>query len=195
MQRYMDALSSKPLLFTTRLILRSPNERDIAAIIKIAGDWEVARRLAGVPHPYDEADAEFFLDTIVPASMVWMITERSSEKVVGVVGLTLQEPASKVVLFGYYVARDHWGRGIATEAGSVVLAYGIGLVGETALASSFFVDNPASGRVLEKLGFVRSGAFEQYCLATDELKPSVKMLLVGGLSSSGVSRQTFVAGQ
>lgn len=180
MKRYVEALSSKPLLFTTRLILRSPTEQDIAPIIKIAGDWEIASRLAAVPHPYDEADARFFLDTIVPTSLVWLITDRLSKEAVGVIGLTLQDPAAEIVLFGYYVARDHWGRGIATEAGSVVLAYGIGLVGEAALASSFFVDNPASGRVLEKLGFLRAGDFEQYCLATQESKPSIRMLLVGG---------------
>jgi RimJ/RimL family protein N-acetyltransferase len=179
-QRYVEALSSRPLLHTTRLILRRPTQQDIAPIINIAGDWEVASRLAAVPHPYEEADARFFLETIIPEALVWLITDRLSKEVVGVVGLTLQDPEAEVVLFGYYVARDHWGRGIATEAGSVVLAYGIGLVGEAALASSFFVDNPASGRVLEKLGFRRAGDFEQYCLARQESKASVKMLLVAG---------------
>lgn len=180
MQRYVEALSSRPLLYTTRLILRRPTQQDIAPIINIAGDWEVASRLAAVPHPYEEADARFFLETIIPEALVWLITDRLSKEVVGVVGLTLQDPEAEVVLFGYYVAHDHWGRGIATEAGSVVLAYGIGLVGEAALASSFFVDNPASGRVLEKLGFRRAGDFEQYCLAMQESKASVKMLLVAG---------------
>lgn len=181
MQRYKEALSSRPVLYTARLILRIPTERDIAAIINIVGDWEVASRLARVPHPYKEADAKFFLNTIVPASLVWIITERQSEQVVGVIGLTWEEQAPEVVQFGYYVARDHWGRGIATEAGSVVLAYGIGLVGQAGLASSFFVDNPVSGRVLEKLGFRRFGMLEQYCLAADTSKPSVKMLFAGSV--------------
>lgn len=177
MERYLEALSNRNILFTPRFILRTPNDQDIPAIIKIAGDWEVAKCLTGVPHPYTTSDARFFLDVVVPSSLVWVVTERSNGDVVAVIGLTLESPKSDVVLFGYYVAREHWGRGIATEAGAVVLAYGIGLVGKAALASSFFVGNAASCRVLEKLGFVSSGDFMQRCLAADEWMPSVKMLL------------------
>lgn len=185
MQRYKGALSSRPTLYTTRLILRRPTEEDIPAIIDIAGDWEVASRLARVPHPYNEADAKFFLNMIVPASLIWAITERTSGQVVGIIGLTWEEQTSESVQFGYYVARDRWGLGIATEAGSVVLAYGLGLLGEARLASSFFIDNPASGRVLEKLGFRSDGETEQSCLAAGVSKPSIKMILVDGMENRG----------
>ncbi|HEX8308836.1 MAG TPA: GNAT family N-acetyltransferase [Allosphingosinicella sp.] len=179
MQRYRQALLDQPVLHTPRLILRAPAEPDIPAIVAIAGDWQVASRLTRMPHPYREADALFFLSTIAPAELVWMIVERSSNLVVGSISIAQLEDASGAVELGYYVAREHWGRGVATEAGSVILAYGIGLFGRTWIKSGYFIDNPASGRVLEKLGFRQKGLSERPSLAVGTLKPSIEMNLEG----------------
>jgi RimJ/RimL family protein N-acetyltransferase len=156
-----------------------PTEHDISAIIGIAGDWEIASRLARMPHPYSEAEARFFFDTIVPAELVWLIVERSSGLVIGCVGIAQDDNSPETVELGYYVAREHWGHGIATEAGSVILAYGIGLVGRSRITAGYFADNPASGRVLEKLGFRQAKLSERPCLAIGGLKPSIEMKLVG----------------
>jgi RimJ/RimL family protein N-acetyltransferase len=156
-----------------------PTEHDIPDIIAIAGDWEIASRLARMPHPYSEVEARFFLDTIVPAELVWLIVERSSKLVVGCIGIAQDDDAPGTVELGYYIAREHWGRGIATEAGSVIVAYGIGLVGRSHITSGHFADNPASGRVLEKLGFRQTGLSERPCLAVGGLKPSIEMRLAG----------------
>jgi RimJ/RimL family protein N-acetyltransferase len=176
-QRYRDALLDRPVLHSERLVLRVPTEHDIPSIIAIAGDWEIASRLARMPHPYGEAEARFFLDTIVPAELVWLIVERSSDLVIGCVGIAQDDDSPETVELGYYVAREHWGRGIATEAGSVILAYGIGLVGRSRMTAGHFADNPASGRVLEKLGFRQTGLSERPCLAIGALKPSIEMRL------------------
>jgi len=100
-----------------------------------------------------------------------------SGQLVGVIGLAPREGAADRIELGYYIARTHWARGVATEAASVVVAYGVGLVGRERMAASFFADNPASGRVLEKLGFVARGRSERLCAATGTIKPLVKMSL------------------
>jgi RimJ/RimL family protein N-acetyltransferase len=71
--------------------------------------------------------------------------------------------------FGYWLGRTHWGKGYATEAGRgfltrVFLGYDIGR-----LSSGVFVDNPASLRVQEKLGFAVTGRREVYCVARGHL--------------------------
>jgi RimJ/RimL family protein N-acetyltransferase len=86
MQSYKEALVDRAILETPRLKLRPPAEPDLQAIAAIAGDWEVASRLSRMPHPYSEADARFFLDIVVPEELVWLIEERSSHGVVGVIG-------------------------------------------------------------------------------------------------------------
>lgn len=179
MDRYKNALSDRPVLYTPRLVLRTPTEQDLPSITAIAGDWEVASRLARLPHPYSAADSLFFLNEVVPAQLVWVIVEQSSEQVVGALGLSLDQDRAETVELGYYVAREHWGRGFATEAGSAILAYGIGLIGRSSIKSGFFSDNPASGRVLEKLGFRTCGVSERSCLATRSTKPYVEMTLNG----------------
>jgi RimJ/RimL family protein N-acetyltransferase len=166
----------RPALQTGRLLLRRPDARDVGPIVAIVGDWEVVRRLARVPHPYREADAHFFLDTIVPNEWTWAITLRDSGELVGMVGLT-PEVVPDTAELGYYVSRDHWGKGIATEAAGSVVHYGIQSLGLRRITSGHFVDNPASGRVLRKLGFVEIGRSERSCLAIGSTLPSIEVLL------------------
>jgi [ribosomal protein S5]-alanine N-acetyltransferase len=166
----------RPALQTERLMLRRPDTRDVGPIVPIVGDWEVARRLARVPHPYREADAHFFLNTIVPNEWTWAITLRDSGELVGMVGLTPEVDPDTAEL-GYYVARDHWGNGIATEAARSVVHYGIQSLGLRRIRSGHFADNAASGRVLSKLGFVDIGRSERFCLALGSTLPSCEVHL------------------
>jgi RimJ/RimL family protein N-acetyltransferase len=169
-------MKDRPNLETERLILRRPEMGDIPAIIAIAGDIEVSRRLARVPHPYGEADAQFFLSEIVPNEWTWGITLRPSGTVIGMVGLSPQAEPNTAEL-GYYVDHRHWGQGIATEAARAVLDYGLTVLKLSRITSGHFLSNPASGRVLTKLGFVAIGQDERHCLATGITEPSASMVL------------------
>jgi RimJ/RimL family protein N-acetyltransferase len=113
-------ITDRPLLETERLLLRRPDDGDTGSIMAIAGDREIARRLARMPHPYDQKDARFFLDEIVPNEWVWAITLRASGTLVGMVGLSPDADQDMAEL-GYYVDRRHWGLGIATEAARSVV--------------------------------------------------------------------------
>jgi hypothetical protein len=103
----MEVDKDRPTLETERLILRRPDTTDIEAIVTIAGDWEIARRLARIPHPYSEEDARFFLDRVVPNEWVWAVTLRGTGELVGMVGLT-PGPSEDTAELGYYVDRWHW---------------------------------------------------------------------------------------
>ena len=105
------SLGNRPDLATERLSLRRPNDRDVDAIVGVVGDWEVARRLARVPHPYGPADARFFLDYVVPAEWVWAVTLRGSDTLLGAIGLTPEEGADAAEL-GYWLSSTHWGSGV-----------------------------------------------------------------------------------
>jgi RimJ/RimL family protein N-acetyltransferase len=170
------SLNDRPKLVTERLSLRPPEDGDVDAIVSIVGDWNVARRLARVPHPYGPADARFFLEQVVPAEWVWAVTLGGSDRLVGAIGLTPEESADTAEL-GYWLSPPHWGQGISTEAARAVVSFGFGVLGLPYLTSGYFEDNPASGRVLEKLGFVETGRVMRPCLATGGETMSVKMQL------------------
>jgi RimJ/RimL family protein N-acetyltransferase len=161
-------------LDTARLHLRRPVERDADAIISIAGDWEVARRLARVPHPYTDIDVRFFFNHVVPNEPTWAILWRQTRELIGMMGLA-PAPDGRSAELGYYIARDHWGRGVATEAALAITRVGFESFGYLKLTSGYHADNPASGRVLAKLGFTIVGTSNRPCLAEGKDKSSVEV--------------------
>jgi len=166
-----------PELNTPRLHLRRPVERDAEAIIAIAGDWEIARRLARMPHPYGPAEVRFFFDHVVPNEPTWAIEWRETGRLIGITGLAPAPDAGSAEL-GYYIARDHWGRGVATEAARAVTKLAFESFGYRKLTSGYHADNPASGRVLAKLGFTMVGTANRPCLAEGKDKACVEVELL-----------------
>lgn len=142
---------------TNRLLLRPGFPEDAPALAAAIADERIVRNLATAPWPYSVRDAEAFLaqprDPVLPSLLV---TERTGKapRLVGACGLG-RRPSGAVEL-GYWIARAHWGRGIATEACTALVDIARTL-GIASLEGSHFLDNPASARVLEKLGFEPTG--------------------------------------
>ncbi len=142
---------------TARLLLRPGWAEDAPALAKAIADEMIVRNLASAPWPFSLRDAEAFLaaprDPVLPSLLIFERTD-GEPLLVGSCGLGRR--ASGNVELGYWIARPFWGRGFATEAGRqlVEIARTLGL---RRLEASHFLDNPASGRVLEKLGFRSTG--------------------------------------
>jgi RimJ/RimL family protein N-acetyltransferase len=142
---------------TERLLLRPGWAEDAPALAQAIADEMIVRNLAVAPWPYSLRDAEAFLaaprDPILPSMLIF---ERTDGEPVLVGSCGLGRRASGNVELGYWIARPFWGRGFATEAGTALIAIARAL-GIERLEASHFLDNPASGRVLEKLGFQSTG--------------------------------------
>ena len=143
---------------TERLLLRPGWSQDAPALFGAIGDERIVRNLATAPWPYRPEDAEAWLATERKASelspLIFLCTGAAPE-LIGGIGLG-RRPTGEME-FGYWIARAHWGRGYATEAGRAVIEtvrHGLRL---KRLGAGHFLDNPASGRVLEKLGFRSTG--------------------------------------
>ena len=138
---------------TERLLLRPGWAEDAPALAAAIADEKIVRNLATAPWPYGLRDAEAFLaqprDPALPSFLIFERTD-SDPRLVGSCGLG-RRPSGAVEL-GYWIARPFWGRGYATEAATALIDIARTL-GFTRLEGSHFLDNPASGRVLEKLGF------------------------------------------
>ena len=142
---------------TERLLLRPGWGEDAPALAQAIADEAVVRNLATAPWPYGLADAEAFLASPRdPALPSFLIAERTdgAPRLVGACGLARRSSGN--VELGYWIARAHWGQGFATEAGRALIAIARTLK-LPRLEASHFVDNTASGRVLDKLGFVATG--------------------------------------
>jgi len=142
---------------TARLLLRPGWAEDVRALASAIGDERIVRNLSSPPWPYTQADAEAFLarprDPVLPSLLIF---ERTAGDPVLAGSCGLSRLPSGGIQLGYWIALPFWGRGYATEAGRAVvdIARALRL---PRLQASFFVDNPASGRVLAKLGFEPTG--------------------------------------
>jgi RimJ/RimL family protein N-acetyltransferase len=138
---------------TPRLLLRPGFPEDAPALAAAIGDEMIVRNLAVVPWPYTLRDAEAFLasprDPILPSFLIFERTD-AAPQLVGSCGLG-RRPSGAVEM-GYWIARPYWGRGFATEACAALIDIARTL-GLPSLEGAHFLDNPASARVLEKLGF------------------------------------------
>jgi RimJ/RimL family protein N-acetyltransferase len=144
---------------TTRLTLRPLWPEDAPALAAAIGHEAVIRNLARVPLPYTVADAEAFAGT--PRSgeePVFAIlsheTADGTPRLVGGIGL---HDAEDGVQLGYWLTPNAWGRGYATEAGRAVIGMARHALPLAEVRAWHFADNPASGRVLAKLGFRATG--------------------------------------
>jgi RimJ/RimL family protein N-acetyltransferase len=138
---------------TPRLLLRPGFPEDAPALAGAIADEAIVRNLAVVPWPYTLRDAEAFLasprDPVLPSFLIFERTD-AAPHFVGACGLA-RRPSGSVEM-GYWIACNFWGRGIATEACSALIEIAATL-GLHSLEAGHLLDNPASGRVLEKLGF------------------------------------------
>jgi len=142
---------------TPRLLLRPGFPEDAPALAAAIADEAIVRNLATAPWPYRMRDAEAFLacprDPILPSLLIFERTG-GAPRLIGSCGLG-RRPSGSVEL-GYWVATNFWGQGFATEA-CIALVDIARTLGLACLEGSHFIDNPASARVLEKLGFESLG--------------------------------------
>ena len=143
---------------TDRLLLRPGWLEDAPALFQGIRDEGIVRNLASAPWPYTLEDARAFLCTErAPSEPCFLIFRRTdgAPQLIGTVGFG-RRPTGETEL-GYWISRAHWGRGYATEAGQAAIALARDSLRLPRLSAGHFLDNPASGRVLEKLGFRSAG--------------------------------------
>jgi RimJ/RimL family protein N-acetyltransferase len=145
---------------TERLLLRPIWPEDAGALYDAIADEAIVGNLARAPWPYTRDDAANFAalehSEYFPNFML-MLRTNGEPKLIGSCGLGEREGEAEL---GYWIARDHWGRGFASEAAKAVVSIAKAL-GHKKLVSGHFTDNPNSGRVLRKIGFRATGRVEQ----------------------------------
>jgi RimJ/RimL family protein N-acetyltransferase len=144
---------------TERLLLRPFRRSDTAEFTRLAGDWSVASMTSDIPHPLSEGHARAWLR---PGRNEARFAIELDGRLIG--GAGYYKRHSGTAELGFWLGREWWGCGFATEATRAVLQYGFErrLPGFT---SSHFVDNHASAGVLRKLGFEPVGRCRIVCVA------------------------------
>jgi ribosomal-protein-alanine N-acetyltransferase len=140
-------------------VLRPFEPGDVHVVEREASRVEIARMMA-IPHPYPKGGAAAWIARTQPGRD-FAIELRESGEVVGAITITAQKEHGRASL-GYWCAVAHWGRGYATEAVRAVIDYGFRDLGLNRVWAQCYGDNPASRRVLEKVGMTYEGCLRQH---------------------------------
>lgn len=157
-----------PLLTTPRLRLRAPSIGDATRFTELLGNFEVAKNLLNVPHPYSMENARQFLANWranpCPENTRFVI-ELGTDGAIGVIGYRETEKGARL---GYWIGQPFWGRGLMTEATKAVVHWYFSVTRAEMILSGAFHFNMASLAVQHKLGFVETGRATLHCLALGE---------------------------
>jgi RimJ/RimL family protein N-acetyltransferase len=154
---------------TTRLLLRPPCADDAASIFEgYAQDREVTRYLDWRPHA-SIAETVAFLIRCAEGwesgrDLTWALTIPPSDRVIGMIGL---RPDGHKADFGYVLGREHWGKGLMTEAGGALVRAAFADPELFRLWATCDTANTASARVLEKLGLTREGTLHAWAVRSN----------------------------
>jgi RimJ/RimL family protein N-acetyltransferase len=152
-------------IWTSRLHLRPFEAGDAQRVAELAGDYDVARMCSRVPHPYSAAEAaekiarqpQLRESSIGYIFAVTIAHGGGIEELIGSCGAFAVDDG-RAWEIGFWFGRPYWGNGYATEAVQGLMDWAGVELGPTLFRADHFADNPASGGVLRKLGFGRSGA-------------------------------------
>ncbi len=144
-------------LETERLILRPWKFEDAPRLFELASVPEIGERAGWPPHKSVE-ESEEVIRTAFASDTVWAIVQKSDGQIIGCTGYMLADEVNipcgaKERIAGYWIGKNYWNQGFCTESLMLVIRHAFDESRLSALVSSHFVDNPASGRVLEKCGF------------------------------------------
>jgi RimJ/RimL family protein N-acetyltransferase len=177
---------TKTILETERLLLRPPERRDISALVPLANDYDVAKNLSTLPHPYTVAHGEEFVARVeaqraTGTDFNFAITRKADRAYMGGCGVHVKQGKFE---FGYWLGKPFWKQGYATEAARRLVEFAFDELQTESVWAGWYFDNPASGHVLEKLGCIPDGEQKRACMARG---------MEVGCNIVTLSREAFVA--
>jgi RimJ/RimL family protein N-acetyltransferase len=161
-------MRKQPTLITQRLILRPFSLEDAAAVQQLAGAREIAATTLHIPHPYEDGMAETWIQAHSPSfengtGATFAVVLRVNRALCGAIGLAIERRHSRAEL-GYWIGVPYWDQGYATEAARAVVRYAFASLALHRVHAMHMRHNPASGRVLQKIGMTWEGRLRQHVL-------------------------------
>ena len=154
------------MLETRRLILRPFTRDDAEAVAVLAADREIALNTLLIPHPYSVDDALAWIDKHEEPrrrgdAFEVAVTIKESGAIAGAIGLMLSDEKRRAEL-GYWIGRRYWRNGYGSEAAHEMLRFGFESLRLERIFAFHFARNPASRRVLEKIGMSHEGIMRKH---------------------------------
>lgn len=178
----------KHMLETERLILRPPELDEATRIQELADDPDVAGMVSPMPFPYTLESAESWIRSVhaeidAGEAYPFVIVRKTDNLLIGAVEVG-NEVRHQRGEMGYWLGKAYWGAGYASEAARRVVQFGFEVVGLNRIFATHYAHNPASGRVMQKIGMSYEGTMRGHIVKWDK---SVDLLIYAILRSEWLS--------
>ena len=175
-------MERKPVIITSRLLLRRYTTGDAEELQKYAGNQEISRILPNIPHPYSRKIAQDWIvkqekEFIDEISLAFAITEKQTGKFMGSINLFCDKKNNSGSL-GYWMGLPFWNRGFCTEAAQAMIGFGFRQMGFHRIWAEHWAANPASGRVMEKCGMRKESILVEKELRNGEYRDIVQYAIL-----------------
>ncbi len=159
-------MNQQPTIKTERLILRPYRLEDAAELQRLIGERDVVSTMTNVPYPYEDGTAEEWIggrrESFEKGKTVdFAITHRQEGFLIGGASLVDIDQPSERAEIAYWIGKPYWRKGYGTEAAKAIVKYGFETLGLHRINGRHFKRNPASGRILEKIGMKHEGCQRQ----------------------------------
>ncbi|KMQ63792.1 GNAT family acetyltransferase [Chryseobacterium sp. BLS98] len=166
----MKALKEFPVIETERLILSQLQEGDIPFVTEYLQDKIFSDLTSNIPYPYTREHAEFWMKMSRESfenNTGYTFAVRNKEgNILGAIGLHDRED-DKAEL-GYWMGKPFWNKGYITEAATALIGFGFQELQLNKIYATYFLQNPASGRIMEKVGMEQEALLKQHVRKGEE---------------------------
>ncbi len=167
--------SALPTLKTERLILRPFRMEDAPSVQRLAGACEIADTTLNIPHPYEDGVAEKWIAGHQQRfeqnrEIALAITLTGSNVLIGAISLLSLSEQHQRAEIGYWIGRDWWSNGYCIEAAREIVRFGFEQLGLNRIVGQHLTRNPASGRVMQKVGMKHEGMLRQHVRKWDKFE-------------------------
>lgn len=148
------------IIKTSRLTLRPFNKEDSFDVQKLIGNVNVSKSTLNIPHPYDNKQAREWiachqLQWYQQITVTYAIIYRATGDLVG--SISLMDIARAEASLGYWIGEPYWNMGFCTEASNAIIHFAFKAMALHKLTANHASNNPASGRVMRKIGMAHVG--------------------------------------
>lgn len=151
---------------TDRLVLRLFRKSDAPAVTRLCNNYNIYKNTLYLPYPYTEDDAlswiKNHLDNYEADKLYeFAITDRKTGELFGAISLSNNKSFNHGEI-AYWIGEEYWGKGYATEAAQAILEFAFKGKQLHRVFARFFHSNPASGKVMQKLGMKEEGILKDH---------------------------------
>ncbi|WDV44204.1 GNAT family N-acetyltransferase [Clostridiaceae bacterium M8S5] len=165
---------NKQEITTNRLILRLFEEKDAKTVTELCNNYNLYKSTLNLPYPYTEECALIWIknhkSNFINNKLYEMaIIDKETGTLYGCISLSNNKNFGRGEL-AYWIGEKFWGNGYATESSKAMIEFAFKVKGMHKVFARYFASNPASGRVMEKVGMIKEGILKEHIIKEGRYK-------------------------